>query len=194
MNYETIPIARNYFRTFDEGEKKDILLKAGEKIAYYIRDLEKYFTSDDRIEDIAQKLDLSAFVKDLRDIQIDYFIRLAELYKAGKRTKAIEILLMENNKLFQKVCSCITDDTTFEKELEWAVKLLNREKFMAAYKRSAEIEDLTPTLSAPQERAFAAHPLRMQETQEGGNGYFKYILIILALLGIAALIFYLIFR
>lgn len=194
MNYETIPIARNYFRTFDEGEKKDILLKAGEKIAYYIRDLEKYFTSDDRIEDIAQKLDLSAFVKDLRDIQIDYFIRLAELYKAGKRTKAIEILLMDNNKLFQKVCSCITDDTTFEKELEWAVKLLNREKFMAAYKRSAKIEDLTPTLSAPQERAFAAHPLRMQETQEGGNGYFKYILIILALLGIAALIFYLIFR
>jgi len=192
MNYETIPIARNYFRTFDEGEKKDILLKAGEKIAYYIRDLEKYFTSDDRIEDIAQKLDLSAFVKDLRDIQIDYFIRLAELYKAGKRTKAIEILLMENNKLFQKVCSCVTDDATFDKELEWAVKLLNREKFMAAYKRSAEIQDLSPTPSVHRQRAFAAHHRRLQDTQEGGSGYFKYILIILALIGIAAIVFYLI--
>ena len=28
------------------------------------------------------------------------------------------------------------DDAQFEKELEWAVKLLNREKFMEAYKRT----------------------------------------------------------
>jgi hypothetical protein len=189
MNPETFAIARNYFRTFDEEEKNYILFKAGEKMAYYIRDLENIFTYDDRIEDIANKLSLSSFVTELRDMRIDYFISLAEMYKAGHKTRAIEMLLKRNNKLFQKVCAYVADDGTFEQEIDWAIKLANREKFMAAYKRNSEIQDLESVHSVQREPVFDTH--LPEEVNRGDSRYSKYLLIVLALIGLAALLFYL---
>lgn len=192
MNPETIVIAGNYFRTFDEEEKNFILFKAGEKMAYYIRDLENFFTYDYRIEDIASKLNLSSFVKELSDMRIDYFISLAEMYKDGNKTRAIEMLLKGKNKLFQKVCAYVHDDGNFDQEIDWAIKLVNREKFMAAYKRNSEIQDLESVHSVQREPAFGTH--LAEEVNRGDSRFSKYLLIVLALIGLAALLFYLFCR
>jgi len=133
MSVDIIAIARLYFLSDDELEREDILSKVDHSIAGIILDIEYKFSSNGSIQEIADAYNLESSIEELKDLQIEYFIVLADILRKGGKNRAIELLLDGNNNLFKEVYSFFKDEKSFESELEWAVKYAKRDEFREAF-------------------------------------------------------------
>jgi hypothetical protein len=152
MNNDIISIARSYFLSFDEVEKKNILTKLDHKTVEVLNEIEHTILSKNEKElfNLSDRLNLFHAFDALKDLQIEYFIGLSEILRSGESNKEIEILLNNSNPLFQKVCSMFPNEEEFESELEWGIRLAKRDQFRLQYEKivSSEFHNISRLAAA----------------------------------------------
>lgn len=152
MNNDIISIARSYFLSIDEVEKKNILTKLDHKTVEVLNEIGHMVLSKNEKElfNLSDRLNVFHAFEALKDLQIEYFIGLSEILRRGESNKEIEILLNNGNPLFQKVCSMFPNEEEFESELEWGIRLAKRDQFRLQYEKivSSEFHNISRLAAA----------------------------------------------
>jgi len=181
MQSDFILKARSYFLSFDEKEMSKFLSSLDEKTRQIILNIENVFHSGKDLKEAAQNLGLIHKLSDLKELQIEYYIGLSDLEKAGEKSNVVDRIYKTKSKLFHQVRDMFYSSENFNRILYRAMQLeVFRKDFNEKYNRiKLEFENRRD------HRDVAAYRMRHPKPWS-----LTVILIILAFLLIAALIVY----
>jgi hypothetical protein len=137
-----LDISRLYFLSFDDREREKLFSSLSEEEKDLLIEIGAAFTSHDGILGLAKHPFLSKYVDELKDLQIEYFIFLSELFSEGKTNSVIEKLKQTQNELFAEVLKEFSDNQSFEKDLVKGLNDIEREeqKYMFTLLEKSEEE------------------------------------------------------
>ncbi len=142
MGKSILDISRLYFLSFDDREREKLFSSLSEEEKDLLIEIGAAFTSHDGILGLAKHPFLSKYVDELKDLQIEYFIFLSELFSEGKTNSVIEKLKQTQNELFAEVLKEFSDNQSFEKDLVKGLNDIEREeqKYMFTLLEKSEEE------------------------------------------------------
>ena len=122
LQKEHIEVFRQYLLTHDEEIRLNLRSILPGKVLKYLSIVEDGFLRSYSIENIATNIEAIHLAPDLKELQIEYYTSLAEMYLHGQTNDAINSLLAHDNDLFNKILSSLSDVLTFETN-EFIIKI-----------------------------------------------------------------------
>ena len=136
---EDIKLFRQYFLSHNDEVKRNMRNIIPGILLKYMSILEDGFMRNSTIENTANNIEASHLISEIKQLQIDYYYSLANIYVEGKTNREIEQLLTNDNKLFKNVLLNYQDQI-FDQEIKQAFILNDREslkrKFQSIEKES----------------------------------------------------------
>lgn len=128
MINQNIEFIRSYFLSFDEEEQENIFSSLSDEQKDLIVEAGVVFLSNSGVETISENSYLIEHKRELKDIQLEYFIGLADILAAGGTNEVIEKLKRSNNLLFGEVLAEFMDNTLFENDLLAGIRSVERKE------------------------------------------------------------------
>jgi hypothetical protein len=141
---EHIKIFRQYFLSHNEEIRRNIRHLIPGIFLKYLSILEDDFMRSPDIENIANHIESSDLLPDLKQLQLDYYISLADIYYKGQTNQEIEQLLVNDNTLFREVLFKY-ENLNFETELRKAFILSEREYLKNKFQELDKESEISPT-------------------------------------------------
>jgi hypothetical protein len=126
ISKEHLEVFRQYLLAHKEDVKHSLLNSLPDLLLKQLLIIEDGFLNNDSIEKIALTIDAQNLVSTLKQLQIEYYNSLVQLYFEGKTNKEIEHLLSSDNLTFRNI---ISDENKFERDLSYAIRLTERDAF-----------------------------------------------------------------
>jgi len=125
---QNIEFIRAYFLSFDEEEQEKIFSSLSDEQKDLIVEAGVVFLSNGGVETISDNSSLIEHKRELKEVQLEYFIGLADILAAGGTNEVIEKLQSSKNLLFEKVFSEFKDNALFENDLVAGIRNLERKE------------------------------------------------------------------
>lgn len=141
MINHNLEIIRAYYLSFDGENQYDIFLSLSDDQKDLILEAGVFFLSGAEVETLSEDSLLSDYKNVLKDIQLEYFIGLAEIVSAGGSNEVIEKLLRSHNLLFQEVLAEFKENALFENDLLTGIRSVERKELKQDQKLFDKDED-----------------------------------------------------
>lgn len=141
---EHIKIFRQYFLSHNDEIRRNIKHLIPGIFLKYLSILEDDFMRNPNIENIANHIESSNLLPELKQLQLDYYISLADIYYKGQTNKEIEQLLIYDNTLFKEVLFNY-ENLNFETELQQAFILSERKYLKNKFQEFDKESEISPT-------------------------------------------------
>lgn len=128
MINQNIEFIRSYFLSFDEEEQENIFSSLSDEQKDLIVEAGVVFLSNSGVETISENSYLIEHKRELKDIQLEYFIGLADILAAGGTNEVIEKLKRSKNLLFEEVFAEFKDNALFENDLLAGIRSVERKE------------------------------------------------------------------
>lgn len=141
INKEHIKVFRQYFLSHNEEIRRNMRHLVPGVILKYLSLLEDGLMRNDSIKNTAYQIGAANLLPELKQLQLDYYISLADIKLTGKTNQEIERLLANDNKLFKDLLLNY-DDVKFNLELKQAFVLSERELLKRKFQELDKILDI----------------------------------------------------
>lgn len=129
MGTKNFDYIKKYFLSFDKKEQESIYASLSDQQKNLLIEIGQAFHSNEGISaSVNNKSLIGDYLRELEDIQIEYFIGLSELLAEGKSNEVIEKLLSNKNPLFNHIVAEFKDNISFENDLLAGVMNIEREE------------------------------------------------------------------
>jgi len=132
---------RAYYLSFEEKNQHDIFLSLSDEQKDLVLEAGVVFLASAGVETLSKDSLLNEYKNVLKDIQLEYFIGLAEIFSAGGSNEVIEKLLRSNNLLFEEVLAEFKDNALFENDLLAGIRSVERKELKQDLKLFDKDED-----------------------------------------------------
>ena len=126
MINQNIGFIRAYFLSFDEEAQEKIFSSLSDEQKDLIVEAGVVFLSNGGVETISGNSSLIEHKRELKEVQLEYFIGLADIIAAGGTNEVIEKLRRSKNLLFEEVLAEFKDNTLFENDLLAGIRNVER--------------------------------------------------------------------
>jgi len=126
---EHLDLFRQYLLSHNEEVRGNFRTILPDPVLKYLLIIEEGFLHNWSIESIASNIDAQYLLYDLKQLKLEYYTSLAQIFSEGETNNEIELLLANDNPIFKNAVNEISDEIKFEKELSYAIKLTEREAF-----------------------------------------------------------------
>ena len=126
MINQNIEFIRAYFLSFDEEEQEKIFSSLSDEQKDLIVEAGVVFLSNGGVETISDNSSLIEHKRELKEVQLEYFIGLADILAAGGTNEVIGKLRKSKNLLFEEVLAEFKDNTLFENDLLAGIRSIER--------------------------------------------------------------------
>jgi len=123
---QNIEFIRAYFLSFDEEEQEKIFSSLSDEQKDIIVEAGVVFLSNGGVETISGNSSLIEHKRELKEVQLEYFIGLADILAVGGTNEVIEKLRRSKNLLFEEVLAEFKDNTSFENDLLAGIRSIER--------------------------------------------------------------------
>ena len=127
MSTKNLDYIKKYFLSFDKKEQESIYASLTDEQKNLLIEIGQAFHSNKGVSILANNILVGHYLRELEDIQIEYFIGLSELLAEGKSNEVIEKLQSSENLLFNEILTEFGDNYSFEKDLFAGVSKIERE-------------------------------------------------------------------
>ncbi len=117
MSSKNLEYIKKYFLSFDKKEQESIYASLTDEQMNLLIEIGQAFHSNKGVSILANNILVGGYLRELEDIQIEYFIGLSELLAEGKSNEIIEKLQSNKNPLFDNIVSEFIDNISFENDL-----------------------------------------------------------------------------
>jgi hypothetical protein len=135
-------IIREYFLSFNEGIRSNIRNTATATLLKYITIIETGFFKDENINSLLSQIQSADLSEDLSKLKDEYYLQLANRELQGEESEEINQLHQAENQTYLKIVDELSVDTSFEKDVESAIKLSERSALKKYFQEIDELEDL----------------------------------------------------
>ena len=141
MINHNLEFIRAYYLSFEEKNQHDIFLSLSDEQKDLVLEAGVVFLASAGVETLSKDSLLNEYKNVLKDIQLEYFIGLAEIFSAGGSNEVIEKLLRSNNLLFEEVLAEFKDNALFENDLLAGIRSVERKELKQDLKLFDKDED-----------------------------------------------------
>ena len=128
MSSQNLEYIKKYFLSFDKKEQESIYASLTDEQKNLLIEIGQAFHSNKGVSILANNILVGDYLRELEDIQIEYFISLSELLAEGKSNEIIEKLQSNKNPLFDNIVSEFIDNISFENDLLAGLTNIEREE------------------------------------------------------------------
>ncbi len=128
MSSKNLEYIKKYFLSFDKKEQESIYASLTDEQMNLLIEIGQAFHSNKGVSILANNILVGGYLRELEDIQIEYFIGLSELLAEGKSNEIIEKLQSNKNPLFDNIVSEFIDNISFENDLLAGLTNIEREE------------------------------------------------------------------
>lgn len=128
MSSQNLEYIKKYFLSFDKKEQESIYASLTDEQMNLLIEIGQAFHSNKGVSILANNILVGGYLRELEDIQIEYFIGLSELLAEGKSNEIIEKLQSNKNSLFDNIVSEFIDNISFENDLFAGLTNIEREE------------------------------------------------------------------
>lgn len=126
MSSQNLEYIKKYFLSFDKKEQQSIYASLTDQQKNLLIEIGQAFHSTKGVSILANNILTGDYLRELEDIQIEYFIGLSELLAEGESNEIIENLLASKNPLFEQIVAEFKDEISFETDLLEGVSKIER--------------------------------------------------------------------
>ncbi len=133
LSKDHIKNIRSYFLSSEDEARAVILRQCDEDIREIISVLENAFVSGDPIETLTVGKDLIEYGDELKKLRSEYYVKIALLTLEGETNNELERLKKAGNPIFEELLREMSDEESFENDLNTALISHNRDEMKALF-------------------------------------------------------------